>query len=118
MIASLLLLLQRVDSRLTGAAIAALRIEPSIRVVGGQDVTAQDSDEFQFFVNLGGCSGSIVHGDIVLTAAHVRVVTSVFVVVCLRWEILTVTLAFLCDIFRLLPSAPLESETSFKLVQE
>ncbi|KAG7370858.1 trypsin [Nitzschia inconspicua] len=38
------------------------------RIVGGKEVA--DSDQFPFFVNLGGCSGSLIHGDIVLTAAH------------------------------------------------
>lgn len=39
------------------------------RIVGGKEV--QDSDQYPYFVNLGGCSGSLIHGDIVLTAAHV-----------------------------------------------
>ncbi|KAG7344265.1 trypsin-like serine protease [Nitzschia inconspicua] len=38
------------------------------RIVGGKEVA--DSHQFPFFVNLGGCSGSLIHGDIVLTAAH------------------------------------------------
>jgi hypothetical protein len=62
----LLALLQLTKSRLVNAN---HRPQPSTRVVGGTEV--KDSDEFPFFVNLGGCSGSLVHGDIVLTAAHV-----------------------------------------------
>jgi secreted trypsin-like serine protease len=38
------------------------------RIVGGAEV---ETNEFPFFVNLGGCGGSLIHNDLVLTAAHV-----------------------------------------------
>jgi secreted trypsin-like serine protease len=38
------------------------------RIVGGAEVK---SNVYPFFVNLGGCGGSLIHGDLVLTAAHV-----------------------------------------------
>jgi hypothetical protein len=39
------------------------------RIVGGAMVAT--NDVYPFFVNLGACAGTLVHGDIVLTAAHV-----------------------------------------------
>ena len=39
------------------------------RIVGGKPVSTKDA--YPFFVNLGACAGALVHGDIVLTAAHV-----------------------------------------------
>jgi secreted trypsin-like serine protease len=38
------------------------------RIVGGTEVTS--TDKYPFFVFLGHCGGSLIHGDIVLTAAH------------------------------------------------
>ena len=69
-LALLSILLQLVDGRLFGGSKDDPKPKPSTRVVGGKVV--EDSDESPFFVNLGGCSGSLIHGDIVLTAAHVR----------------------------------------------
>eukprot|EP00980_Cylindrotheca_fusiformis_P016947 scaffold5159_cov112-Cylindrotheca_fusiformis.AAC.1 len=40
-------------------------IEP--RIVGGSDAVP---GEFPFFVQWGGCGGSLIHEDIILTAAH------------------------------------------------
>lgn len=60
-----------VDSRLMSGKTkqASSNPLPQTRIVGGKEV--KDSDEFPFFVNLASCSGSLIHGDIVLTAAHV-----------------------------------------------
>lgn len=46
--------------------------EPSTRIVGGSKV--QSNTTYPFFVNLGACAGVLIHGDIVLTAAHVSFV--------------------------------------------
>jgi secreted trypsin-like serine protease len=40
-----------------------------VRIVGG---TAARSDDYPFFVFWEGCGGTLIHGDIALTAAHVR----------------------------------------------
>jgi len=45
------------------------RDEGLTRIVGG--VKVQNNDTYPFFVNLGACAGALIHGDIVLTAAHV-----------------------------------------------
>jgi hypothetical protein len=67
-----------VDARLKAtrvvAAVAAAELdqpknEPSTRIVGGSKV--QNNTTYPFFVNLGACAGVLIHGDIVLTAAHV-----------------------------------------------
>ena len=64
-----------VDARLkasratTSAVHADRRDEGLTRIVGG--VKVQNNDTYPFFVNLGACAGALIHGDIVLTAAHV-----------------------------------------------
>jgi hypothetical protein len=35
---------------------------PLTRIIGGDQVTSED--EFPFFVNLGGCGGSLIHPDV------------------------------------------------------
>lgn len=67
--------------------------QPETRIVGGKEV--QDSDEFPFFVNLASCSGSLIHGDIVLTAAHVRLLRMDFVCAAFRMSNFLTTVAWL-----------------------
>ena len=43
-------------------------------IVGGEKVSA--NNVYPFFVNLGACGGALIHGDIVLTAAHVSMVST------------------------------------------
>jgi secreted trypsin-like serine protease len=57
----------------SGSGIPALFLSDdegvSTRIVGGTDATPY---EFPFFVQWRGCGASLIHEDIILTAAHVR----------------------------------------------
>eukprot|EP00980_Cylindrotheca_fusiformis_P021692 scaffold8534_cov122-Cylindrotheca_fusiformis.AAC.2 len=44
------------------------KIIPQPRIVGGSEVKQQD--QYPYFVHLGHCGGSLIYGDMVLTAAH------------------------------------------------
>ena len=59
----------RVVSAVAAAELDRPKNEPSTRIVGGSKV--QNNTTCPFFVNLGACAGVLIHGDIVLTAAHV-----------------------------------------------